>query len=162
MTLRLAVIAALLMLGGCAVKTDLGSPCFLVRGVDGGAGQPKISVRLHESDIRPNKDFISFGATECEDLVCVRDSTFPVGANPTDEAQGYCSRPCIQTSTVGCPSQNEADDKIPSKRLTCRPLLLDEATLAAICNADPEKCTQYFGDTKSPFFCARGTGDGGS
>jgi hypothetical protein len=45
-------------------------------------------------------------------------------------------------------------------RYACRPLILDEATLAAIRQADPEKYQRYFGDTQSPYFCAKGTETG--
>src|SRR4051812_32004863 len=65
---------------GCKPATDVGGPCFLTkrdRNTDAG-------VHIKEGElvgkVGVNKDFISFRSTECEDLVCVRDSTF--GADP--------------------------------------------------------------------------------
>ncbi len=157
MTVRLAVLLSAAFVIGCGVKTDLGKTCSLFkRGPDGGA------VPIKEQDIagKANKDFISFGAVECEDLVCVRDSSFVSTAQPTDNAQGYCSRPCVLGSTTGCPAADSADDQNPTRRLSCRALLLDETTLAA-CRADPD-CKARLGDTTAPYFCARGKPDGGS
>jgi hypothetical protein len=118
----------------------------------------KKSVALLEKEIKANKDFISFGATECEDLVCVRDSSFTRPTNSTDDSQavGYCSRPCIPTSTLTCVAASAADNENSSpNKLTCRALLLDEATLAAIKTQDPATFTRYFGGTTSTYFCAR-------
>ncbi len=153
---------AALTFGGCAVSTDLGKECVLVR-KDPNDPSGKKSIAIKESEIKPNKDFISFGAVECEDLVCVRDLAYTRSAAPTDDALGYCSRPCSQASTTGCPAADSADDKDPARKLSCRPLILDAETLNAICQADANTCTRYFGDTKSPFFCARGAKtDGGT
>jgi len=149
----------------CQSPTDLGTPCTLVR-KDPADPSGKRSLPMKESEVTKGKDFISFGAVECEDLVCVRDSSYAQPTPPpaaTDDAKGYCSRPCLQTSTVGCAAANPDDDKLPLKRLSCRPLILDEATLNLICQTDATTCKKYFGDTKSPYFCARGSSvDGGS
>ena len=142
---------ALISLEGCRVATDLGRPCTLVKkNPDGGSG----SVGILESDLPPNKDFISFGATECEDLVCVRDAAVPRSGIPNATATGYCSRACVPNVTNGCPASNPDDDKDPNKKLSCRALLLDEQTLGAICSTRPDAC-QSIGDTRSPYFCAR-------
>jgi hypothetical protein len=142
---------ALISLEGCRVATDLGRPCTLVKkNPDGGSG----SVGILESDLPPNKDFISFGATECEDLVCVRDAAVPRSGIPNATATGYCSRACVPNVTNGCPASNPDDDKDPNKKLSCRALLLDEQTLGAICSTRPDTC-QSIGDTRSPYFCAR-------
>lgn len=145
------------VLVGCRAKTDLGRECTLVKKLPDGGTAPILEGDIKEA---ANKDFISLGSVQCEDFVCVRDADFPRpgldGGNfdPTKEARGYCSRPCIQGAQ--CPAENAADDEKADKRLTCRALLLDEATLSAICSTDPAKCKQYFGETKSPYFCARG------
>lgn len=148
----------------CKVTTDLGTPCTLVK-KDPGDDTGKRSLPMKESEVTAGKDFISFGAVECEDLVCVRDSSYaPLAGTtplPTDDAKGYCSRPCLRCATTGCPAANPDDDSNPLKRLGCRPLILDEATLNSICQTDAEKCKKYFGDTKSPYFCARGQADAG-
>ena len=143
------------LFAACKISTDLGTPCFLVKAnPDGGT----TAVRLREGDLPDaGKDFIAFGATECEDLVCVRDSNYPRNSDPNANATGYCSRACVPTSGA-CPAANSSDDNDPNKKLNCRALLLDDQTIAAICTQDPAKCNQYFGGTRSPYFCARGTG----
>jgi len=152
------------LLGACTEQTDLGTPCTLVRAnPDGGRA---IAVLKSDSVIRDaaNKDFISFGSTECEDQVCVRDSAYvdhsDGGTDPS--AKGYCSRACVENSTVGCPSQDGNLDRDAKTRLSCRALLLDSTTLAAIKAADPARYQATFGTTTSPYFCARGSvGDAG-
>jgi hypothetical protein len=138
------------------VPTDLNVPCVLVKGSpDGG---PAVNILKDDPVIRnsANKDFISFGSTECEDQVCVRDAAYNQDGMFTDGfAHGYCSRACVAGSSVGCPSQDGSLDSKPETKLSCRPLLLDEATLNAIKMADPARYQQTFGMTTSPYFCAR-------
>ncbi len=136
---------------GCAPQTDLGKECTLVRKNTTGSGPPSIFIK--ESEIVPGKDFISFGATECEDLVCVRNADAPIGSDPTADAKGKCSRPCLETNAASCQT---GDDKVDQsdQNFVCRAMLLDTETLAAIKEADPARYKQYFGDTTSPYFCA--------
>lgn len=143
---------ALVVLAACET-VDLNTPCTLVRGLpDGGR------AALLESDPivknSANKDFISFGSVECEEKVCVRDSAYTAdgGDGP---ARGYCSRACVENSPVGCPSATGALDSDLRTKLSCRALILDEATLAAIKAAKPADYQRIFGMTTSPFFCAR-------
>lgn len=147
-----SALIGVLVVSGCRAKTDLGRPCTLVKKDPSDAAK---SVPLKESEISSGKDFISFGATECEELVCVRDADVKAG-KPTDEAVGYCSSACIPGSSVKCLNENPADDKDAAKKLKCRTLLLDEATLASLRTADPEAYKRYFGETTKPYFCARG------
>ena len=44
--------------------------------------------------------------------------------------------------------------------MSCRPLVLDNDTIAEICK-DPVKCQEYFNNSRSAFFCARGDGGTG-
>jgi hypothetical protein len=156
MPLRLLVLISLVLLvflEGCRSATDLGRDCTLVKAnPDGGTA----SLPIFESELPDGgtKDFISFGATECEDLVCVRDANVPKSGVAGARAAGYCSRPCVPNASTGCPAANPDDDKNPSRKLTCRALLLDEQTLADICTTDPGRCQQIAG-TRSPYFCAR-------
>ncbi|MBL8956440.1 MAG: adventurous gliding motility lipoprotein CglC [Myxococcaceae bacterium] len=134
--------------------TDLNTTCTLVkRNPDGGAAIP---ILKSDSIIKnsANKDFISFGTTQCEDKVCVRDSAF-TEVDDGGVAEGYCSRPCVENSSVGCPSFSGALDQSVRTRLSCRPLILDESALAAIKSKDPESYKRIFGQTTSPYFCAR-------
>lgn len=156
-----ALLLATLVLGGCPVATDLGKDCVLVRK---DPADPKKSIAIKWSEITPGRDFVSFSVVECEDLTCVRDGTKPrpADAKDSDPAVGYCSRACVKGSSIGCPAANSADDKDPDKRLSCRPLILDESTLQALRVADPALYKRVFGETTSPYFCARGGNpDGG-
>ena len=88
-----------------------------------------------------SRDIVSFGGVDCSTRICVRDTAYvqPAGEGA---ALGYCSMPC-----GACP-----------QGMTCRPLLLDEQTLAAIKAADPERYRRLFGETTTPYFCIRGGG----
>ncbi|MGZ3445395.1 MAG: adventurous gliding motility lipoprotein CglC [Myxococcaceae bacterium] len=159
--------AVALSMMACKADTDLGKPaCHLLKsGPDGGA------VNVIVAELSAGKDFLSFGSVECEDLVCVLDSSSvsrllsQATANPavlSDPATGYCSHACAQGSTSGCTPQFEDLQNDPSLVMGCRALVLDDDTIAQICK-DPAKCQQYFNNTRSAFFCARGSGpDAGS
>lgn len=158
-----AILACAPLVTGCKPATDLNTPCRLVkRNPDGGSPLP-VPERDVVARIDANKDFLSFGTVECEDLVCVRDTGFrpPLTDGGTDggavdldaPAFGYCSRACAQGST--CPSQDPSMDNGPN-RLRCRALLLDAETLA-----DLNRQGLNPGNVRDPYFCARG-GDGGS
>lgn len=146
------VILILLAVVGCRASSQLGEDCAMVKrdpNVDGG----RLYVTNGELKAGASKDFISFGSTDCDDLICVRDSFYAPadggGLNPNETARGYCSRSCI----AGTPCVSSAG------RMQCRPLLLDEETLRALCNgseADRAKCKAYLGSSSSPDFCARG------
>ncbi len=145
---------------GCKPPTDLGQACRLVKkNPDGGR-----AIIILESEIKSaaNKDFISFGSTDCENLTCVRDSNFNPDSGVSDGgvvavndggnafAFGYCSNVCEQGST--CSAADPNDDNDARRRLNCRALLLDQETLSALCASGA--CIQGI---KSPFFCARGS-----
>lgn len=157
--------AVSLSMMACKADTDLGKPsCHLLKsGPDGG------SVNVIVAELSAGKDFLSFGSVECEDLVCVLDVDAvsnllaQATANPavlSDPATGYCSHACAQGSTTGCTPQYQDLQNDPSLVMGCRPLVLDNDTIAQICK-DPVKCEEYFNNSRSAFFCARG-GDGGS
>lgn len=166
MSVRAATLVAMFALAGCKVPTDLGNECAMVKrdpNVDGG----RLFIKEGEIKVGANKDFISFGSTDCENLTCVRDADFvrDGGAvDPNAVARGYCSNRCQQGST--CESANPDDDNNAQRRLNCRALLLDAETLRALCNgsdADRAKCKANFGNIDSPYFCARGgVVDGGN
>ena len=150
MTARAAALFALFFFAACKQPTDLGNECSMTKrdpNVDGG----RLFIKEGEIKVGANKDFISFGATDCENLVCVIDTDAPAGTDPNAPAVGYCSNRCPQGTE--CPSGDPADDLDPKKKLRCRALVLDEETLRSV----------NIGDLKSPYFCARGAvTDGGT
>lgn len=147
-------------IGGCKSENTLGGDCTLVKKGPADGGAKAVPIRENEINAGLQKDFVSFGSIECEDFVCTRDPSYPRDGG-TGVAHGYCSKPCANNDS--CKTGDDAIDKSPSKRLVCRPLLLDEATLGQICQQNPADCQSYFGGTTSPYFCARqlNPGDGG-
>ncbi len=148
----LIVASVTLVLASCTVSSGLNKPCSLPKKIDGG-----IVVPITEQEVQENsganetstRDFIAFGAVDCEDLVCVRDATFPKGTMLDQPAIGYCSRPCAKG--LACPSDDPALDQRGDTRMTCRALLLSKEVLA-----------QLPISAKEPYFCARGgLGDAG-
>ncbi len=145
----LAVMVAIIAVTSCKPATDLNRPCRLVkRNPDGGEALP-----ILEGEVLANKghdkDFISIGTVDCDDLICVRDSHLVTDAGPFDPAYGYCSRECLEGSV--CPSYDSSLDTSANK-LNCRALLLDKETLAVIAGGDGGAP----GNVRDPFFCARG------
>jgi hypothetical protein len=170
MSSRLALlVGAALMCGGCAVSSDIGKTCVLVRKATKAEQEAEPtrepSRNIMESQLTPGQDFISFGSVECEDLVCVRDAHFdPKLAAGTDltkvAATGYCSKPCLEDTltTNNCAvTSSEALAEVKD-RMACRPLLLDQQALDALRTsenpADRALYSQLFGDNTSPSFCA--------
>lgn len=157
--MRVPPIALILLaVAGCRASSQLGEECAMVkRGGDGG----RLFITNSEIKAGAMKDFISFGSTDCDDLVCVRDSDYapPDGGalNPNEVAKGYCSKSCIVSDP--CLSASAELDANPRTRLTCRPLVLDAETLRGLCNGSQEdraRCRASFGDITAPEFCARG------
>lgn len=152
-----AVMVALsVALVGCRAATDNNRPCTLKKkGPDGTA------VAITEGELRAktgfSKDFISFGVVECEDLICVRDSTFAGNADSTAPAMGYCSVGCDPKNP--CVSFDDAMDRDPNTKLGCRALMLDAVTLETVCpsNLQPGQVNwcKEVNNVKSPYFCAR-------
>ena len=150
----------------CTANTDLGQPCNMVKSVpDGGV------TFVVVGDLSAGKDFVSFGATECNDLVCVVDqqsASVQLSAGQRDAgislgspAVGYCSLACPQGNNSSCSPQVNDMQNVPGDAMTCRQLVLDPALIASICQ-DPVKCQEYFGSNRASFFCARGAPpDGG-
>lgn len=156
MSPRLAILlSAAFLLGGCEVVTELGKPCFLVRkatDAELAAGSAR-AVPLKEKELTKGQDFISFGAADCEDFVCVRDADTPGDSNPEAVALGYCSRPCAEGGNSCQVTNSEAVSGL-SERMTCRALLMDDAALARLKASDPETYRKTFGTQTSSTFCA--------
>ncbi len=150
----LPLLLASLGILACPPTTDRGRRCQMPRRTDAG------TTFLTEKEVRARsvtasnatRDFLAFGSLDCDDLLCVRDATYVTDAGDNDVAYGYCSNPC--DVGAACPSFDAELDKRGDTRLNCRPLLLDEETLAAI-NMDAQ-ARKVLNNVKSPFFCARG------
>jgi hypothetical protein len=152
---RLAVfLSGALLASGCEVTTQLGKPCVLVkRPSDAEAAQGIRSKPVLESEIAPKQDFISFGSTDCEDLICVRDAEAPRDQDPNAAAQGYCSQECVEGAST-CEVTDSSVDQTLRDRMTCRSLILDQASLERLKKDDPVTYRATFGETNSPYFCA--------
>lgn len=186
MSSRVAVLlSALLFASGCQVTTDLGKQCVLRKKqtkldaqgnpicVKDSSDQCVMKndqvvyetevVNIKERELTSGQDYIAFGATDCEDLICVRDVDSPANpeydpSNPEKleaSALGYCSRACIQGSDASvCDVTDSSVPDTLKTRMDCRSLLLDQASLDALRASDPEAYRSTFGDTNSPYFCA--------
>lgn len=165
MSARLALlVGAALLCGGCEVPSDIGKPCVLVKKSQSGTTKYD-PVTL--SDIGAgDKDFISFGSLDCEDLICVRDANSPVqtsGEGDGLRVLGYCSKACVSNDTNTPQLQDpcavnhpEASAEVKAS-MSCRALLLDQAALDYMRAKDPVGYRQTFGDNSSPYFCAAKT-----
>jgi hypothetical protein len=167
MPYRVLLLPALLFstLVACRVTNDLGKSCELVTSApanDAGI----LAVPITEGQVQQilaagsvdggTLDFVSFGATECEDFVCVRDAQAPKGTDLTAPAFGYCSRPCSTVSSTTC--QATPGNITDGRSLNCRALTLTSATIQSICNGpnpDPSFCATLGG--QSPDYCAKGS-----
>lgn len=164
MSLRLVILLSAALVGtGCTVTTDLGKKCELkktvvTRDAEGNITNKEV-VTILQSELAPGQDYIAFGVTECEDLICVRDAQAPLVEpstdNPVPKALGYCSRACIEGSDESACEVTASDTVAGVKsRMACRSLLLDTATLEKLRAEDPALYRQTFGETLSPYFCA--------
>ncbi len=140
---------------GCqCANSDLGEHCFLQKaGPDGGF------LFMTGSDITADgQDIVSLGAQGCEDFTCVHDLGMPK-PGPTERLEGYCTHACKGSGEGPCPGANQE----AGRPYQCRALLLDDATLRALCVAEPALCDEFFGVERSSNFCARGSSaDAGS
>ncbi|HYX92836.1 MAG TPA: adventurous gliding motility lipoprotein CglC [Myxococcaceae bacterium] len=155
-----AVCAAVLVFvtTGCS-NTVIGQPCVLVKkdptDTDPSDGTRSIPIKWNDILNQQQKDFISFGATECEDLVCVLSTNnWPANPDPNAAASGECSTACPGPDAAGSCLTGTGVDNSPNA-FTCRALVLDADTLASFKQSDPVLYQKYFGNTQSPYFCAR-------
>jgi len=144
-TSLVALLLSLVALSGCKLDSDVNRPCVLVKRCPDGGVCP-VTEREVQEKTTSSRDFISFGATDCDDLTCVRDAAFHKDPDLSAPAKGYCSRPCAEGSA--CASSDAAMDKDPTTKLSCRALLLDLAI------SDPDAGAGL--NVTEPFFCARG------
>lgn len=127
-------VCAVALFPSCKPQTDLNQSCRLLKGNPDGGKEP-VPVREYELLLpdggHEGKDFIGVGSVDCEDLICVRDSTYVSDAGLNDAALGYCSKQCTNNVDNPCPSYDPALDDT-DKGLVCRGLLLSPETLRAV------------------------------
>ncbi|MFP2931066.1 adventurous gliding motility lipoprotein CglC [Pyxidicoccus sp. 3LG] len=170
MSVRTALLmSATMLLGGCEVASQIGKECVLVRRAtpEEEVANNRKWMPILQGEVAPNQDVISFGSIACEDLICVRDADVPFAMmdNPDDpggpqiinrnaEAKGYCSKECVEDSNA-CEVKDTSGvlAGLP-ERMSCRSLLLDQATLEALRSSDESFYRRTFGENNSPFFCA--------
>jgi hypothetical protein len=140
LTLSFASVLSLLATA-CTVERDLGQTCKMTRpDPDGGVALALEAERVSN----PNLDYISFGAAECDDQVCLRTSR---SANPEHEqgtARGYCSAPCIEASDC------EPDFTGKKGTMRCEQVLPD---LEQMKKDDPQAYEETFGAGASTRYC---------
>lgn len=147
--------------GSCG-DSDVGAPCSLQkvsldRSLPGcsGLSDEALTVDAHPECFHPtvadlaaggDKEYVSFGAAECDNLTCVRSRGEEVPSRE-GEPTGTCSGECITDDDC----QSEQDGKF-----VCRELFLDEAFLAQLReNLSEEEYARYFGRIQNTKFCAR-------
>jgi hypothetical protein len=150
----LSAAALCLVTSACPVIDDLGAPCILVKAdpTDTDPSDGTRSINIQESEISgyTDTDIISLGATECENLVCVRSAnTADPMTPPTADAPGFCSRACAENTADGCLTGDPGVDN--NDPYACRSLALDAETIAIIKETRPDLIPPGF---TSPFFCA--------
>lgn len=142
----------------CDVVSEVGKPCVLVRKAraDDPVAPGTKAFPMKESEVNASgQDFVSFGSVGCEELICVRDAAFPKSENGDSPAQGYCSDECIVGSSTDTCKVTDGD-ALPTvkSRMTCRSLVLDPETLAALQLSDPASYKRIIGTNRSSTFCA--------
>ena len=139
--LALSWLAAL-ALAACKQDPDVGQPCGMTL-VDA-AGSPIDVPAGQEGEYcsAVAADYFRTGATECDNLVCLRSATGLCASDPQKvQVRRYCSKPCVSD-----------DDCFRSQTgLVCRSVVLDAAFLASL---TPEVRQRYLGDVQSSNYCA--------
>lgn len=151
---------AIFLSAGSCVDSDVGAPCSLQkvqldRNLPGCADATPDSVDSRPECFHPtladleagrDKEFVSFGVADCDNLTCVRSRGQAVPANE-GEPTGHCSSECITDDD--CRSEGNG-------RFVCRELFLDQAFLAQLReNLSEEEYARYFGRIQNTKFCAR-------
>lgn len=154
----LGCLATFLGAGSC-VETDVGAPCNLqkvqldqrIPGCDG-VTSDDVDTRpecfrptLADLAAGPDKEYVSFGAAECDNLTCVRSAGDPI-PDSEDAPNGSCSGECI--TDQDCASDNG--------EFVCRELFLDQEFLDSLRESlEPDEYARYFGRIQNTKFCAR-------
>jgi hypothetical protein len=133
------LIAALL---ACKQDPDVGQPCGM--SLTDAAGNPIDVPTGQEGQYCSlvGADYFRTGATECDNLVCIRSATGVCATNSQMvNVRRYCSKACV------------SDDECFKSQtgLVCRAVVLDAAFLASL---PPDVRQLYLGDVQSSNYCA--------
>ncbi len=127
-------------LPGCKQDPDVGQPCAMTL-LEGGNPIDVPSGQEGQFCSDASADYFRTGATECDNLVCIRSVTGLCATGPKYQVRRYCSKPCVSD-----------DDCFRSQTgLVCRSIVLDAAFLASL-PADVRQL--YLGDVQSSNYCA--------
>lgn len=159
-SLLLSIPLLLLLSAGTCAESDIGAPCQLQKTrmdptISGCEDVQQDQILQRPECFRPNledleagneKDFISFGVAECDNLTCVRSRG---SALPKSEAEpaGACSGECI----------TDADCQGLEKGYVCRELVFDDQFLGSLRETlSDEEYERYLGRIQNAKFCAKG------
>jgi hypothetical protein len=146
--------ALFLMTSACPKPDDLGARCLLVRAdpsdTDPRDGTRSITIKESEIATLTNTDIFSLGATECENLVCIRAANTPLSGTAGADATGFCSRACVENDADSCLTGDSGIDH--GDPYACRSLALDAEALVDIRERYPDLIPPGF---TSPFYCAK-------
>lgn len=156
--LALSMLSLLLLTAGTCVESDIGAPCQLQKtrldptlaGCEG-VGPDQVGSRpecfrpiLADLEKGKDKDFVSFGAAECDNLTCVRSRGAPLPSSEAEPA-GTCSGECI--TDLDC-------EGAQGGRYVCRELVFDDAFLGNLKDSlSEEEYERYLGRIQNAKFC---------
>ena len=152
-------ISLLLLSAGTCSETDIGAPCQLQKTrmdptIPGCQDVRPGDLNTRPECFRPNladleegrdKDFISFGVAECDNLICVRSRGSPLPQSEAEPA-GICSNECI----------TDADCQGADPGYICRELVFDDDFLRSLRETlSEEEYERHLGRIQNAKFCAR-------
>ncbi|HLV61372.1 MAG TPA: adventurous gliding motility lipoprotein CglC [Fredinandcohnia sp.] len=152
-------LSLLLLSAGTCAESDIGAPCQLQKTrmdptIPGCEDVRPDQLNERPGCFRPNledlaagrdKDFISFGVAECDNLTCVRSRGAPLPSSEAEPA-GACSGECI----------TDADCQGVESGYVCRELVFDDAFLRSLRETLSEaEYERYLGRIQNAKFCAR-------
>lgn len=155
----LLIVTALVLGAGTCAENDIGAPCQLQKTrmdptISGCEDVTQDELATRPGCFRPNledleagteKDFISFGVAECDNLTCVRSRGAPLPPSEADPA-GACSGECI----------TDADCQGVEDGYVCRALVFDDEFLGSLRDTlSEEEYERYLGRIQNAKFCAK-------
>ncbi len=156
----LGLLVSVLLSAGSCVDTDIGAPCQIQKDRLDPTLPGCADVKADQISQRPEcfhptiadlnagkeKDFISFGAAECDNLTCVRSRGEP-DLESEATPSGYCSGECI--NDLDCETEGGG-------KFACRALVFDDEFLHYLQDTlSAEEYARYLGRVENAKFCTR-------